>query len=262
MVQDYYRLLDVDETASTAAIKKAFRAKVKRIHPDLNPRDHTASRQIHELIKAYETLVNPVLRDEYDQASRHYRGVNPFDYRQFLKEQGDVPSLAKLVFYDLLHGREFEAVAQYLRLKQEPGFALSSCFDREDFMDCAYILAEELEQVGELELGFELYYQISQMELKKPYFRFFFVEVIDHLRRLLQTSLPDHIPIDRVILYLERIIQLGFSPKDTAFFMKCAAEQYLKRNQRPRAVFYFQECLRLDARASGLKELRKKLHLV
>jgi predicted Zn-dependent protease len=118
-----------------------------------------------------------------------------------------------------------------------------------------------LEQAGEAELGFELFFQISQMELKKPYFRFFFVEVVGHLRQLLQTTLPARLPMERVIIYLEKTIQLGLAPKDTAFFMKCAAELYLKRNQRPRALFYLQECLRLDARASGLKDLRKKLYV-
>jgi len=78
---------------------------------------------------------------------------------------------------------------------------------------------------------------------------------------LLSTTLPGTIPIDRVIIYLEKAIQVGLPPKDTAFFMKCAAEQYLKRNQRSRALFYLQECLRLDARTSGIKDLRRKLHV-
>jgi curved DNA-binding protein CbpA len=262
MGQDLYKLLDVDPGAGPAEIKKAFRAKVKRIHPDLNPGGAEASRRMQDLVRAYETLINPVLRDEYDQASRHHRGAAPFDYRSFLKEQGDPVSLSKLIFYDLLHGLEPEAVAVYLGLRHQEGYALSSCFDREDFMDCAYILAEELVVADEPEAGFELFFQISQMELKKPYFRFFFVEVVMHLRHLLQVTLPARLPIERVIIYLEKTIQLGLGPKDTAFFMKCAAESYLKRNQRPRALFYYQECLRLDARASGLKELRRKLHVI
>jgi hypothetical protein len=100
-----------------------------------------------------------------------------------------------------------------------------------------------------------------QLELHKPYFRFFFVELVQHMRTLLSVTMPHAIPIDRVIIYLEKIIQAGLPPKDTAFFMKCAADLYLKRNQRPRALFYLQECQRLDPRATGLKDLRKKLHV-
>ncbi len=261
MSLDYYRLLGVSESASPAEIKKAFRSKVKKYHPDLNPRAAGASSAIQDLIRAYETLVNPVLRDEYDQASRYHSGSSPFDYRRFLMEQGDPASLSKLIFYDLLHGREPEALEQYLLLKRNLDFSLADYFDREDFMDCAYILAEELALTGELEQSFELFYHICQLERAKPYFRYFFSEVILHLRTLLQTSMPLRLPIERVIVYLERTIQLEFGPKDTAFFMKCAAELYLKRNQRQRALFYFQECVRLDARVSGLKDLRKKLHV-
>jgi len=212
------------------------------------------------LVEAYSILVNPVLREEYAIALRRYQGEDPFDYRSFLKAEGDPASLAKLIFYDLLHDFDDEAIRLFLYLDQQGNFSLKALLDREDFMDCAYILAEELEFRAEYEQAFELYFQVSQLELQKPYFRFFFEELVIHLRALLgpATPFPEHVRL----ICLERTIQLGLPGRETAWFMKCAAEAYLKRNQRARALFYLEESLRLDSRITGIKDLRRKLRVV
>jgi len=259
-MQDHYRLLGVNPDASPAELKKAFRRRVKEIHPDLNPLNPDISKRMQDLVDAYTTLVDPVLREEYNSASRRHVGENPFDYRQFLKGEGGPENLAKLIFYDLLHDFEEEAVGQYRSLITRSSFSLRANLDREDFMDCAYILAEELELRSDYFNAFELYFQISQLELQKSYFRFFFEEVIIHLRTLLGPASP--LPEEKILLCLERTIQLGLPAKETAWFMKSAAEAYLKRNQRPRALFYLQESLRLDSRLTGIKDLRRKLRVV
>src|ERR1035437_1694921 len=105
-MQDHYRLLGVGPAASPAELKKAFRRKVKEIHPDLHPGNPDISRRMHELVEAYSILVDPVLHDEYASALRRHRGENPFDYRSFLKAAGDPVSVAKLLFFDLLHDFE------------------------------------------------------------------------------------------------------------------------------------------------------------
>lgn len=35
--EDYYKILGVQRSASSAAIKKAYRALTKKYHPDVNP---------------------------------------------------------------------------------------------------------------------------------------------------------------------------------------------------------------------------------
>lgn len=253
---DYYQLLGVGPDAGPAELKRAFRRRVKQIHPDVNPGNPEASRKMRELVEAYETLLDPVLSGEYRSAVRRRSTVEEFDYRDFLRRAGDPASRAKLIFYDLLHGHEPDALALY-RSAQAGGFDLRDWLDREDYMDCAYILAEELEAVGEAEAAFELYYRISRLETQKPYFRFFFDEVIMHLRQLLGSA--GALPPEHRLAATERVIQLGLPPRETAWFMKTAAEMYAERNQRARALFYLEESLRLDSRLTGVKELRKKL---
>lgn len=62
---NYYELLEISRTATTAEIRKAYRSKAKIYHPDMNM--HTNS-HMHFLIltQAYETLIDPNKRHVYD----------------------------------------------------------------------------------------------------------------------------------------------------------------------------------------------------
>ncbi|NJL02445.1 MAG: DnaJ domain-containing protein [Spirulinaceae cyanobacterium SM2_1_0] len=65
-VPDYYALLAVAPTATTAEIKAAFRALARQYHPDLNP-DAEAQEQFKQICAAYEVLSDPERRHEYDR---------------------------------------------------------------------------------------------------------------------------------------------------------------------------------------------------
>lgn len=62
----YYVALGIEEAADADAIKAAYRAKAKRLHPDFNP-SPVAAKQFHRLHEAYETLSDPLKRRAYDQ---------------------------------------------------------------------------------------------------------------------------------------------------------------------------------------------------
>lgn len=66
---NYYRLINVDQTASTAEITRAYRVAIKRAHPDRAlPELRDAAEEItKDLNRAYGVLGDPAKRRAYDQ---------------------------------------------------------------------------------------------------------------------------------------------------------------------------------------------------
>jgi preprotein translocase subunit Sec63 len=67
MVKDYYRILQLEPSATLTEIKQAYRRLAMTWHPDKNPDDAHAKAQFHEIKEAYETLAHPVKKDLYLQ---------------------------------------------------------------------------------------------------------------------------------------------------------------------------------------------------
>ena len=55
-MRDPYEVLGIQRGATDDEIKKAYRAKCKRWHPDLNPNDPTAEEHFKEVQAAYDAI--------------------------------------------------------------------------------------------------------------------------------------------------------------------------------------------------------------
>ena len=67
MKEDYYDILGISKGASADEIKKAYRKKAIKYHPDKNPDDKEAEAKFKQAAEAYEVLSNPDKRARYDQ---------------------------------------------------------------------------------------------------------------------------------------------------------------------------------------------------
>ena len=80
MNADFYAILGVESSAGPEVIRRAYRAKAKLYHPDLQSTHSEteaafSSDRMAELTAAYAVLSDPVARAQYDQT--HGRGPNP-----------------------------------------------------------------------------------------------------------------------------------------------------------------------------------------
>jgi curved DNA-binding protein CbpA len=210
-LSSHYEILGVKHGACAAEIKKAFREKAKQYHPDIAGGGRVEA--MRRLIAAYHVLSHPERRFEYDRAYQRFVQKAGFDYRRWLSEQDDPECQAKLVFYELLRFEEDRAVEIWWK-NGGLCFPLEKYMDREDWMDCQYILAEELDKRAFTFEAFTLLTAILAEERRRPYFRIFTEEIEKYLKAIVKLRLKSQVDAETWINCMETMIGLGFPARD------------------------------------------------
>lgn len=55
-MKDYYKILELERTASSDDIKKAYYKLIRKYHPDLNTEDSNCVDKFQEVVEAYRIL--------------------------------------------------------------------------------------------------------------------------------------------------------------------------------------------------------------
>ncbi len=124
MTDDPYEILGLKRGASDDEIKKAYKEKAKKYHPDLNNNSAEAAEMMKKVNDAYDTLINhkntsSYSSSSYQRKSQSYGSEDPFgwytsygqgfyygfDENDFNRRYGDGPSIARA--RALYNAREF-----------------------------------------------------------------------------------------------------------------------------------------------------------
>ena len=75
-MKNYYQILGLESGASNESIKKAYRLRAQKLHPDKHDNDAFFAEQFKELKEAYDVLSDEVKRRNYDLSfSRQYNSA-------------------------------------------------------------------------------------------------------------------------------------------------------------------------------------------
>jgi len=85
---DYYKILELDKSATQADIKKAYRKLARKFHPDLNPNDKTAQAKFQQINEANEVLSDPENRKKYDEYGKDWKHADQFEQAKQQRSQG------------------------------------------------------------------------------------------------------------------------------------------------------------------------------
>lgn len=247
---DFYKVLGVRQNATLAEIKRAYREKVKILHPDLTG-DITRKDEFNDVVHAYRVLSDSRQRNIFDEsyfyrAKKASQNSESFDYYKWLSARQDYESRAKLIFYTLMRNKEDEAVAEFKRMQvNHPDFTLKDFFTREDFMDYGYILAEELVIRAEYYDAFLLLEQIIKMEYSYHYFYIFFPEVISFTLNILKRNIDGVVSDELALDVYERALDLELGKTNDSFFLRKMSEEYRRLGDISTAEICLRESVKM-----------------
>ncbi|MEO8772042.1 MAG: J domain-containing protein [Ferruginibacter sp.] len=79
---DYYKILEIEKTASENDVKKAYRKLARKLHPDLNPNDKEAHKKFQAINEANEVLSDPEKRKKYDLYGKDWQHAEQFEEQE------------------------------------------------------------------------------------------------------------------------------------------------------------------------------------
>ncbi|NJW54171.1 DnaJ C-terminal domain-containing protein [Salinimicrobium oceani] len=84
---DYYKVLELDRSATKNDIKKAYRKLARKYHPDLNPNDAAAQKKFQQINEAHEVLIDPEKRKKYDEYGKDWQHAEEFERAKAQQQQ-------------------------------------------------------------------------------------------------------------------------------------------------------------------------------
>ena len=258
-MKDYYKILGLHSEADGDEIRRAYRRKAKDVHPDVT----AASNEFDFILlrEAYDVLSSPEIRAEYDRVyNRLFQKKASFNYREFLQNHlNEIEFQVKLICYDLLHQAEDEALERYFALGKRPIYVFADHLDREDFMDFAYIIADELFLRRKYRKAFSIFYELALLEEDLSYFKHFYPELLARLREITRRKIRGAAADEQKVKWLEQLLELSYPINDIAQIHKQIAEILLSHGEGSLAREHLSLALSINPKLPGKSKLEARI---
>ena len=100
---DFYVILGIERAATAAEVKRAYQRLARRYHPNINPGDDEAEAFFRLVSEAYETLMDPDRRHQYDRDGLRSTSQDPsaVEFQGFDFSSGSGGSAGSATFVEL-----------------------------------------------------------------------------------------------------------------------------------------------------------------
>jgi uncharacterized protein YqgQ len=140
-------------------------------------------------------------------------------------------------------------------------FQMQKFLDREDWMDCAFLLAEELVKEHYVYEAFLILTALLVEERKKAYFRHFSFDVELMLKELVRLELRGAVDDKTWIECMRSLLRLEFPAKEEARWLKSLSETLYKTGDKNGAIDAYHEAKKRDRRITLSKKAATGLGL-
>ena len=262
---NYYEILQIEQRAGLADIKRSFRRLLKRFHPDRNQADPAwAAERTRQLVDAYRVLSDERRRRHHDHELRlsRLKFSGGSKLRRPRQHTSSAASQCRRILDGLLNGDGANSVALYESLRgAEPVFDLYPYLGLKDDLDCKFLLGEEYERQEKLREALTLYEQVYREEFEGPRLRYFFEEVQERIVNIYCQELAHEADIAAALRFVAQALKLELPPKDRAEIRKKLAETLLRLGDEEGARRELAEALRIRPGLKGVQRLCARLGL-
>lgn len=258
---DYYRILEIQWTATVDEIRRSYRRLAKKYHPDLHPaKQDWAQGQFLVVSEAYNTLSNPRMRDEYDVRYRlfsRHRNVNRAPNWPWPDE---LTKIGKAILEQLVGNNNPEGIRLYEALKSRSELVDPLArLNTRDYLDCKFLLGEAYESLGDVSRALEFYEAVYEEECEEPRARCYFDVIIERLGESYFKCLLKAPDIDTALVFYHKALRLETTNGGRAQIHKKMAEALLKLGETDAAAEFLRQAFEANPKLKGVKKLYEKL---
>ncbi|MGR3219123.1 MAG: DnaJ domain-containing protein [Candidatus Anammoxibacter sp.] len=263
-MKNYYEILQVEQCAGTEEIKKAFRNLAKKYHPDKNRDDQEwAEGKTKSIIKAYNTLTDVKLREQYDTQLASVKSTTT--KQSNIKANGNKISFQiKMILNDLVNNLGKKAIENFEYLKKHTrGFALHKYITGRDYLDCMFLLGEEYERQEKYNLAITYYkkiYEKVKRTTKDTDYSFFFDETKNRIKKIYCKKLAKNTSTSEAVSHYQSVLKLHINNNERAYIYKKISECYFKMEEYHSAVANLNTALNIKPTLKGINKIQTRLN--